>query len=258
MTIPSAISFTEGTVNPPTPPAGSITLFTQTDDKVYSINSAAVVTEVGSSTPTSPGGSNGQLQFNASGSFGGSADLAITGIGTSPAMSIGTNSSTASSLTLNSSSSGQISVSVNGIPNVSLLPNSGDGWAIIVAGGNLEFFDLAGSSAQVQISSATTTIVNDLAASANVKLGSAGANTLGFYGSAGTTQQLVTFSTSAPTPTAVSPTLTGVYATDYTALQTFNDAVVADIAALATWAAQEHTACQSIITALEAINLVTD
>lgn len=62
MTTPSAVNLTEGTVNPPTPPSGELTLFTKTDDKLYSINSSGTVVQVGAST--SPAGSTGDIQGN--------------------------------------------------------------------------------------------------------------------------------------------------------------------------------------------------
>lgn len=252
MSTPGSIILVEGTADAATPPAGKLTLFTKTDDNVYVVNSSGVVSQLGSPTPTPPGtntNSSGQIQFNNGGSFGGAQwfqyDYA-NARNTGPLVTILGNGNGFPTLEIQTHNGG----SINHGSSV-FLWNDGGGGLVIQGGGS------GGFDGNLQTYGSAHINVN-LQVDADVKLGSMGANNLGFFGSGGTSQQLVTFSTDAPTPTAVSPTLTGVYATDYTALQTFNDAVVADIAALAAWAANEHTACQSVITALEAYNLVTD
>lgn len=274
MTTPAQLVLAELSADPDVnPSAGQLGVFAKNDGSLYTIDSTGTTVQLGAGggavssveltstgatvtiSPTgpqtgavsinveasgggSPGGSNTQVQFNNSGSFDGVNTLTFVA-GVDAMLSVGGAGATSTAeLDVLDSANGGISLMSNGgNGRLVLSSTSSNTWAITNNASTLQFTDLSTFATKLTITNSSVVVDAPFTASADVVLGSMGANNLGFFGSAGTSQQLVTFA-------SASPTLTGVYATDVAALQAFNDAM--------------YTAVQSIIAALEAYNLVTD
>lgn len=130
-------------------------------------------------------------------------------------------------------------LSTDGADALGLLQVTGGGGPAgstnVVLGNGVSFLTANADESGVQTLAITG--ASAVSVAGNISLGSMGANTLGFFGAAGASQQTVTFA-------SASPTLTGVYATDVTALQGTLDNLISVI--------------NGLLTQLEAYNLVTD